>query len=158
MIDIKHRLTGAVLYTHDGDSLRGADMRGVDLREANLRGADLGGANLTGAYLSWADMRGADLTGADLSWVNMRGVDLRGADLTGADLSWCIGDGKIIRSKQFGTYYVVSCDDYLAIGCEAHRVHEWRGFSDAEIGGMDTGALEWWKQYRESVLTFADCP
>jgi hypothetical protein len=36
--------------------LRGADLRGADLREANLRGADLHEANLYGADLREADL------------------------------------------------------------------------------------------------------
>ncbi len=37
-------------------NLRGADLRGADLREANLRGADLGGADLREANLRGADL------------------------------------------------------------------------------------------------------
>ena len=66
---IKHRNTGEILYTHDGRSLAGANLRGAD-----LSGADLRIANLSGANLRWADLRGADLRGADLC-----GADLRGA-------------------------------------------------------------------------------
>lgn len=34
MIEIKHRLTGEVIYRYDGDSLRGADLRGAHLDRA----------------------------------------------------------------------------------------------------------------------------
>ena len=70
-IEIKHIVTGAILFAHAGANLRGANLRG-----ANLRGADLYGA----------DLRGADLYGADLYGADLYGADLRGADLYGADL------------------------------------------------------------------------
>ena len=60
-MEIKHKITGEVLLTIEGDTLREADLRGADLRWADLREADLRGANLR-----WADLRGADLQGADL--------------------------------------------------------------------------------------------
>jgi uncharacterized protein YjbI with pentapeptide repeats len=132
VIEIKHRHIDETIRTHDGDSLCGAD-----LRRANLGEADLGGA----------DLRGADL----------RGADLRGADLGGADLRWCIGDGVTVRSAQFERYLVVSCGGYLAIGCEAHSVHEWCAFDSDIIAAMDDGALEWREKYRDAVLVFADC-
>ena len=69
LIEIKHRLTGAVLFSLDCGSWKlcieaavksKADLRGANLREADLRGADL----------RWADLRGADLSGANLSGAN----------------------------------------------------------------------------------------
>jgi Pentapeptide repeats (8 copies) len=98
---IKHRHTGAVLYTGGGESLRnvvvaavkrGADLGGAYLRSAylsgaNLSGADLGGADLSSANLSSANLSGADLGGADLSSANLRGANLSGANLSSANLS-----------------------------------------------------------------------
>ena len=60
MIQIKHKLTGEVIYTSERESVReaivdavggGAYLGGADLRGAYLRGAYLGGANLEGANL-----------------------------------------------------------------------------------------------------------
>ena len=79
-----------------GANLRGANLRdaylgGANLRDANLRGANLGGANLRGAdlgnaYLGGADLRGADLGNAYLGGANLRGADLGNAYLGGANL------------------------------------------------------------------------
>jgi len=74
-MEIKHRFTNKVLYTHPD-----ANLRDADLRDANLRGADLRGADLRGADLRYADLSGADLRYADLRDVDLRGVDLRGAN------------------------------------------------------------------------------
>jgi len=115
MIEIKHRYTGAVLFSLECDplkiavetavkagadltcaNLRGADLTGADLTGANLRGADLTGADLTGANLNSANLNRANLCGAYLNRANLTGAylnradlnraDLRGADLSGADL------------------------------------------------------------------------
>ena len=95
-MQIKHRYTGAVLFTGDsGMTMRQtlekataakANLRGANLRGADLYGADLGGANLYGADLGGANLRGADLRGADLGGANLGGADLYGANLRGANL------------------------------------------------------------------------
>ena len=74
-MDIKHRVTGKVLFSNKEKTIKETVITAVS------EGADLGGADLGGAYLEGADLGGADLEGADL-----RGADLRGADLRGADL------------------------------------------------------------------------
>ena len=106
-IEIKHWLTGSVLFEYEGinntlektlrkafssgadlygANLRGANLYGADLYGADLYGADLRGANLYGANLRGADLRGADLRGANLRGANLYGANLRGANLYGADL------------------------------------------------------------------------
>ena len=52
MIEIKHKLTGAVLHVFKSKNLRGADLRGADLRGADLGWANLSGANLSGAVFA----------------------------------------------------------------------------------------------------------
>ena len=119
--EIKHRHTGAVLYSAEIDcepgapqslkrrlatlqaitantSLEGADLRRADLRCANLsgailKGANLSGANLRGANLDGAILEGADFGSADLRWANLRKADLGGAILDGANLRGAILGG-----------------------------------------------------------------
>jgi len=90
--EIKHRFTGAILFTVETGSLKlavelavksGANLRGANLSDANLRGANLSYANLRGANLS-----GANLSGANLSYANLRGANLSDAYLSGANLSY----------------------------------------------------------------------
>ena len=73
--EIKHRISGDILFSVKTESLRlavglavkaGADLGGADLRGADLSGAYLRDAYLRDAYLSDADLRGANLRGADL--------------------------------------------------------------------------------------------
>ena len=96
-VEIKHWITGAVLFAHSADvngigiALRaaiesGADLRDADLRGANLYDANLRCANLRGANLYDADLRDANLRGANLRGANLRGANLRCADLRDADL------------------------------------------------------------------------
>ena len=68
--EIKHRFTGAVLFSGKFGSLRlcveAAVEAKADLSRADLYGADLYGANLYGANLYGANLSGANLYGADL--------------------------------------------------------------------------------------------
>ena len=108
-IQIKHRFTDAVIYTHEttderqtsglalqdaleaatnsGAYLSGADLSGANLSCANLSGANLCDANLSGAYLSGANLCDANLSGANLCDANLCGANLCDANLSGADLS-----------------------------------------------------------------------
>jgi hypothetical protein len=95
LIYVKNR-NGRILHTVNGDTLRYADLSGLNLVDADLRGFDLTGAvlcntDLRGADLSEVVIRDANLTGADLRNANLRHTDFDGgnmtdADLTGADL------------------------------------------------------------------------
>ena len=120
-IEIKHRYTGAVIFSLDEDGLtikrtveKAAEVK-INLRIADLRGADLRGADLRGAYLSSADLSGADLSDADLS-----SADLRGADGVSYPLA-CPSDGDFLGWKKLTTQ---DYDQYLVemrIPAEAKR-------------------------------------
>ena len=96
-IEIKHFITGSILFSFETDTIKlaveaavksganlgGAYLRGANLRGAYLRGADLGGADLGGANLSGADLGGADLGGAYLGGSNLGGADGKKLTLVG---------------------------------------------------------------------------
>jgi hypothetical protein len=96
--EIKHRFSGAVLFTCElpeeiaalslprqlGYAVRQAISARADLAGADLARADLARADLAGADLAGADLARADLAGADLAGANLAGADLAGADLAGA--------------------------------------------------------------------------
>ena len=180
-IQIKHRVTGRVLFEGDyestkeavlaalkggaylgGADLRGADLRGAYLRGAYLGGADLGGADLGGAYLGGADLRGADLRGADLRGADLGGAYLRGAYLRGAYLGGAyLGGAKIDGGVEIsliphqidaGQYFVYIWDKHIKIGCEFHSMNDWFGFDDRKILAMDNKkGLEWWRIWKEPI-------
>jgi len=91
-ISIKHRRTGAVLYStevaddDDAYPIRTAVQRAI-LADADLAHADLARADLARAYLARADLAGADLADANLADANLAGANLAGANLAGAILA-----------------------------------------------------------------------
>ena len=126
-IEIKHWITGAVLFSLECGGVREAvikavaqraDLQGADLQGADLQGADLRGADLRGAYLQGADLRGADLQGADL-----RGAYLRGADKSVIDLGQPDGWAAFAWVKDGSVMVQVGCQSFsLAAGRDY-----WRG-------------------------------
>ena len=111
---IKHRFTGAALYSHETTDERQAS--GLALRDAlecalrsgsDLRYSDLSGSDLSGSDLSGPNLRGSNLRGSDLRWSNLSGSDLSGSNLSGAWINydpqipgWKLGDdGCLWRSE-----------------------------------------------------------
>ena len=84
------------------------------------------------------------------------GADLYGADLDGADLDGANLDGeKLTKSPLVITglrYWCLISDGYMRLGCKRFTHEEWAEFSDDEIEKMDSCALEFWKQWKESLL------
>ena len=137
MIVIKHRYTDTTLCEFDVETVKQAAEKGkADLRGADLRGANLDGANLDGAYLYGANMYGANMYGADL-----RGANLDGEKLTKSPL--------VVTGLR---YWCLISDGYMRLGCKRFTHEEWAEFSDDEIEKMDCCALEFWKQWKESLL------
>ena len=157
MIAIKHRYTDTTLCEFDVETVKQATEKGkANLRGANLRGADLSGANLRGANLRGADLDCADLSGANLYFADLRGANLYCANLDCADLSGANLDGeKLTKSPLVITglrYWCLISDGYMRLGCKRFTHEEWAEFSDDEIEKMDSCALEFWKQWKESLL------
>jgi uncharacterized protein YjbI with pentapeptide repeats len=178
-INIKHRRTGAVLFSHKVSDERHAS--GLAMRDAleaackaraNLAGAYLAGAylayvNLAGAYLADANLADANLSGANLAGANLEGVNLEGANLAGANLAdanlsgakW--SDGIILQRAPLYVYglrwTVVILDKHMQIGCELHSLAEWRGFDDARIVAMDgRDAMRFWRAHKAALLALAE--
>ena len=117
-IEIKHRSSGAALFSVDGGSLKMAVeiavRRGADLRGAYLRGANLRDANLRDADLRDADLRDADLRGADLIDAHLGGAYLidAGQDSRGYRFIGWLHKGEIrIRA---------GCRDFTLAEAQAH--------------------------------------
>ena len=100
MVEIKHRVTGAVLCT--GETIRAAVEANLKkLHGANLRGADLGDANLRGAHLRDADLGCANgESRAKLAW--------QSHDLIAEILRRAAGDD-VAKLKVAG--YILMCRD-----------------------------------------------
>ncbi|WP_336148317.1 pentapeptide repeat-containing protein [Acinetobacter ursingii] len=148
-------LGGANLW---GANLGDADLWGANLGGANLWGANLGGANLWGANLRDANLWGADLWGANLRDANLWGADLWGANLRdanlwGADLRDAKNAPLIIPTLRW--LVCINGFGYMRIGCQNHKVEQWKAFTDQEISRMDSNALKFWNQYK--VMLLAAC-
>lgn len=148
-IQIKHRWTGAVLYTHESTAERidsGLAMR--DALEsackagASLDGASLDGASLVGASLVNASLVGASLVGARLGGAKWRGdITISRAPLMLTGLRWIV--------------YIL--DDHMQIGCELHSLAEWRTFDDERVAQMDgRHALRFWRAHKTALLALAE--
>jgi len=74
-------------------SLKGLDLKGVDLSFAYLIGSDLRYTNLSGANLDGVNLNNQDLTGTILSFADLTGAKLDGVDLTNKDLRGTILNG-----------------------------------------------------------------
>ena len=138
--EIKHRLTGVVLFALECGSLKLCVEAAVK-EKAYLRGADLGGAYLVGAYLvganlRGANLRGADLGGADLGGANLVGANLRGADLGGADLGGANLVGADLAAHigqpdgwNAWTYYDTKAKEQrVQVGCRNYTLEEGRKY------------------------------
>jgi hypothetical protein len=42
----------------------------------------------------------------------------------------------------------------MKIGCQQHSFEAWESFTDSEIESMDGGALEFWGENKERLLSF----
>lgn len=104
---ISHLRSGPVAWNRwraTWKTLRGPDLRGLDLRRAYLRGANLSGADLRRANLREATLEGADLRqsrldGACLRSANIRSANLQNATLREAELVWANLTGTNLASS-----------------------------------------------------------
>lgn len=88
-IEIKHKVTGKVLYTFAGDSFAGVIFKDIDLRYADMRGLNLEGAVFKGTDLRYADMRDSNLEGAIFVKVNLQIALLIGANVKHTHFDTC---------------------------------------------------------------------
>ena len=121
----------------------------IDGEDGGVR-ASLGGANLDGANLGGANLYRANLVRASLYRASLDGASLDGASLDGANLdgvrsyNGCSGNMSEVKSIQFDYWPVTYTHEVMQIGCQLHKIEEWWGFSDEEIGHMDSRAQSWW--------------
>ena len=89
---------------------------------------------------------------AEKGKANLREANLRGANLYGA-----IIDGETVFKNPIHIpcglkYIALITDGYMRLGCKRYKHSEWAEFSDYQIAEMDSGALEFWKQWKEPLL------
>ena len=92
--------------------------------------------------------------------INLSSADLYSANLSSANLSSAkYGYGVPLENKPVqldsNKYYVLIMDTHIKIGCKLYKHTEWESFTDAEISKMDSGALEWWNEWRGMILSLS---
>ena len=55
---------------------------------------------------------------------------------------------KLCITVRTSKYYCTISDTHIAIGCRNYTFSEWKNFDDETISKMDSGALEWWTQWK----------
>ena len=132
--EVKHRVTGAILFSLETKSLKlcleaavkeKANLRWADLSVANLSGANLSGADLSGAYLSVANLSVANLSGANLRWAYLSGAYLSGADLSRACLAAQLGQP---NGWHAWTYVSKDGEQRVRVGCRDYTITEGRAY------------------------------
>ena len=142
LYEIKHRFTGAVLFSLECGSLNicvetaisaranltGAYLTGANLADANLADADLAFANLADAYLAGANLTDANLADANLADANLADANLARADLAGANLAraWIIDGGQDKRGFRFMASQTKEGSIQYRAGCKT-----WQSIDDA---------------------------
>ena len=133
--EIKNRWTGEVLFTCEIPEGMESGMIARHVAEA--------------AIAADADLRGADLRGANLSGANLRGANLSGANLSGAKAA-----PLVIYGLRWDV--VINGTGDMRIGCQNHKVEEWKSFDDERISLMDSNALDFWNQHKLMLLSMCD--
>ncbi|WP_151731979.1 pentapeptide repeat-containing protein [Acinetobacter ursingii] len=137
--EIKNRWTGEVLFSCEiPDGMESGMIARHAVETAIAEDANLWGANLRDANLGGANLRDANLGGANLRDADLR--DAKNAPLIIPTLRW------LVCINGFG---------YMRIGCQNHKVEQWKAFTDQEISRMDSDALKFWNQYK--VMLLAAC-
>ena len=132
-IEIKNRYTKEVIFSHEckNNTVKKTVLEAIR-QNCNLRESDLSGS---------------DLSTCDLSGSNLRGSDLRGSNLIGSN-----GNCKEIKTVQTDIWHVCMTANVMQIGCEQHTLIEWKNFNDDEISAMESGALEFWKNWKKLLF------
>jgi uncharacterized protein YjbI with pentapeptide repeats len=152
--EIKHRITGAVIFECELDAdvaelsygrqlgfavkqaiKARANLAGANLARAYLAGAYLAGANLADANLAGANLAGAYLAGANLADANLAGANLAGANLAGANLAGANLAGANLAGAYLARAYLA--DAYLARANLARAYLAGANLAGANLAGAD---------------------
>jgi len=166
--DVLNRFSGEVQFTAEIDCAEstprsvklGLAVRWAVKTGASLNRANLDGANLDGASLNRANLYRANLDGANLDGANLDGANLYRANLDGANLYRASGVNDYIKCIQIDQYPITYTSDVMQIGCQQHKISEWREFDDRRIAEMDgKAALRFWRKYKDWIFqTIELCP
>ena len=85
-----------------------------------------------------------DWISGDFRGGNFRGGNFRGESLNTNPLS--------LYGLIWNVYITTTM---IHIGCQSHLITQWENFSDEEINSMEDRALDFWKQWKDVILSMA---
>ena len=97
-----------------------------------------------------------EFLGGEFLGGNFWGGDFRGGDFLGGEFRGNLWGASISRKPI--TIYGLTWPVYITqagakIGCQTHSVAAWNTFLDSEINAMAPGALAFWRQNKELILS-----
>ena len=139
-----------------------ADFRGSDFRGSNFRYSNFSDSDFSNSDFSDSNFSDSDFSNSDFSDSNFSDSDFSDSEFSDSEFSdsnfrgskhqYKIGNMREWHSMQLDTYMIVFNKHILAIGCKQFKIKEWESFTDEEITDMDSGALEWWKKWKDFIF------
>lgn len=80
-------------------------------------------------------------------------VDIRGNRFRRIDFAQCPNIVGHLTTSEWDVHFN---HDMMRIGCQEHPIERWREMTDGEIRAMDSGALEWWSEWKEIIFRVVD--
>jgi hypothetical protein len=149
--EIKHKLTGAILFSIETESLKLAVEAAIKYRAnligANLINANLINANLTRANLTRADLTRANLYGANLYCANLIDANLTRANLYGANL-YCANliDANLYEANLYGANLIGA--NLIAANLTRANLTDAKGL--VKLMGVERGNV-YWKRFEKGL-------
>lgn len=148
---------------------RRVNFTNADLRQAYFYQANLSNCNFTDSNLELTHLDGCNLdcsifTNANTINTNFTNASLKQTDFTQCDIEQAIFRGANITFAKLPypvlclydyQWFISLMNDKIRIGCKCHTIEEWENFSSSEIARMEFDALDFWKVYKEGILTLA---
>ena len=99
-----------------------------------------------------SDFSGSNFSESDFRGSNFSESDFSESNFSGSRHQYKIGNMTEWHSMQLDTYMVGFNRHILTIGCQQHKIKEWKNFSSVEIERMDDEALLWWDKWKDFIF------
>jgi len=168
LFKIKHRFTKEVLFQKKCESFKEC-VEAACACDINLSCSDLSCCALYYSNFIVTNFTECDFRYSNFKYVNFALCNFTDCNLTGCDFSWCnfnhsifkdtiitdAGDviNKIPTQITGFKWPVTIFEHHMKIGCEIHRISDWKAFDDKRINEMNLGALDFWKKNKQFLLS-----
>jgi len=135
-IDFRGRRLFRIRATKSFDNVKEGDIGGYLENEKNLN--QVGNAWISG---------NAKISGN--AWIGGNAKISGDAEISGNEII----DRKIACLNT--EIWTITFGNKIQIGCKRYSIEQWTNFTDEEIAMMDIRALNWWKKWKDIVLSIA---